>query len=85
MAAATELRKGEVGFRAEPEKVVVGQLEPWKFGLALLALGVLWGILPPGAHWPLAALLILGALLAANRYADEHGMKRPLKSIYLVG
>lgn len=71
----------------QPPTVVIGQrvgrVEPWKFGLALVALGVVWSILPAGAHWTAALVLILGALLAANADADARGVPRPLESIRL--
>lgn len=56
---------------------------PWYwFVAALLGLGAAFALLPRSAHGPLAATLILGGLLAANRHADAAGIQRPLAGLY---
>lgn len=59
----------------------MGTVEPWKFGLALAGLGIVWFFIPPKATFAFALLFILGALYAANREAETRGIESPLDSI----
>jgi len=84
------LKKGTPGIdfpQEEPAMIITksrsGEIEPWKFGLALLGLAVVWFILPRGSQWPLALLLIGGGLAAANSIAKDQGIPTPLQSIGL--
>lgn len=56
-------------------------IEPWKFGLAIAFLAVIWFILPKGSHWWLMLLLVGGALAASNIYAEQQNIPSPLQSI----
>jgi hypothetical protein len=60
-----------------------GEVEPWKFGLAVAALAVVWFLFPKGSHWWLALLLVGGGLAAANKYAEANKIPLPLQSIGL--
>lgn len=58
-----------------------GETEPWKFGLAIVGLAVVWFLFPKGSHWWLALLLIGGGLVAANKLAEKNGQPSPLRSL----
>jgi hypothetical protein len=51
--------------------------------IAIVALAALWFVLPPGAHWPLALLLVGGALVADKAFAEARGLPGPLEAFGL--
>jgi len=54
---------------------------PLVFGASLVVLGIVMFSIPDGAVAPLATIIILGTLLAANRDASARGVKGPLEEL----